>query len=124
MNYQLGQINFLSNREKLKLFCIIKASNTVILVKSLLTETTTPNDLHLKLYKIFYQSECNSRATNAAVDSIMHRKSAVSLQESTGCLDSFDTLFGSHDVRSLVDKLLYASTPVTGNIARRSQYIL
>ena len=41
----------------------------------------------------------NDRA-NAAVDSIMHRKSAVSLQESTGCLDSFDTLFASHDVRS------------------------
>ena len=68
--------------------------------------------LGLKLYKSFYPIECNSRATNAAVDSIMHRKSAVSLQESTGCLDSFDTLFGSHDVWSLVDKLLYASTPV------------
>ena len=63
--------------------------------------------LGLKLYKSFYPIECNSRATNAAVDSIMHRKSAVSLQESTGCLDSFDTLFGSHDVRSLVDKLLF-----------------
>ena len=68
------------------------------------------NFLCQKLYKSFYPIECNSRATNAAVDSIMHRKSAVSLQESTGCLDSFDTLFGSHDVRSLVDKLLYAST--------------
>ena len=73
---------------------------------------TTLNGFHLKLYKSFYPIECNSRATNAAVDSIMHRKSAVSLQESTGCLDSFDTLFGSHDVWSLVDKLLYASTPV------------
>jgi hypothetical protein len=95
INSKLGQISFLSNEEKSKIEAILHHKGKQ---HCQFIETTMPNGFHLELYKSFYPIECNSRATNAAVDSIMHRKSAVSLQESTGCLDSFDTLFGSHDV--------------------------